>query len=902
MDQNFETIAEWKAAGSPAGNETNNVTIGGGSGSSSNEPPQSSSISPSAQESGGYALATQEDSSEQIQKEYRDALAYNQRIQSGQEAVGEDFDWAAQNTSIENIKAKQVAISQINEIEQSYKDASIEIPSDVKAQLEQTRAAALSPFVSMGKEAFVSNAVANGMSRAEATAQYETNKGVYSVDVPTAVRAGIGDKAIERLMGEGAGEAIRGAKDYWSQVEAQRTDIASQNKAIASLELYKSGTGYDIDKAIKEGHLTDVQKAGFAKEDITAAQSRLGVAAQSPYLNNKSTIALPTAEEMAKYGISSVEQAKIKDMQKGFAAIPSGMSLTPSGLISNIKPPPPMSLDQYIANTLYSNNITQSKIDFGQNPELILSKDKNVQADYAIWSNQQNAIAKATKDYRTQYGEGKFGQTITATTIGQNIGIFPLPAIDIALQPGGNLKKPSFADWAWTGATALSIFTPKLGLFKGKTPPSTAWAAGTDIESIISKGRATGIPVEGLGQIRTLEGNLVRIPLNITKESPTGISSLKQPALWLRNAPSYLVRGEVNESPFIIKGFAGKASLGEKLIINYEEGAGGIYRPKYYIGGKELNIPIQPEWNPGDLTATRQTGFYYPKGGLKSSGGSSSAVADSYRMTGAQAARLASENGINISKPSYVWYEQIGGVLVPRISSFPQPNKIPTTKVILEEITTPISVPIIAPSITPIANPIEVPSIIQAPLAQPNIVTTPIEISIPTPTPTAMPIPIEIAVPDIPKLYIPTPDILTPIVTEPPVRKFPPIKPSIPAGTTGVGTGRASDRLKKYFLRTYTMPELYVALPTGLLMKPEKLGKRLWKKMIQQPEGADLTASEDMFDGVPGESDTSVETPFGIKRDVKIISRKVKVRAGASELNRTYRGRELSGTTLGINL
>ena len=267
---------------------------------------QRSIISPATQESQGYAPATS-DSNQAIQtsQERQEAIAYAQTQEYRDRVASDDPNVAGAEISLQSIQNKEEILSNLKAVENSYTKAGIDIPQSVKTEIEQARAQVNSQLTNFQKAA----------------------GGGYSVgiDVPMAVRAGIGDNTIERLMGEGAGEAIRGAKNYWSEVDTQRASVAEQNKALTNLESYKEGEGYNIDKAISEGHLSDVQKARFDSKDIVAAQARIGASGQLPYLNTGTKVASPTVAELSKYGITIEEQAKIASIQsrKGFADLPS---------------------------------------------------------------------------------------------------------------------------------------------------------------------------------------------------------------------------------------------------------------------------------------------------------------------------------------------------------------------------------------------------------------------------------------------------------------------------------------------------------------------------------------------------------------------------------------------------
>jgi len=228
--------------------------------------PQESSISPSVQREFGYAPATQEKpdfsyKSPPIEQQYQQAIDYN-RSEEGQRAIARG-DVSKQD--FENVQTKLDVLKQAKDVEDSYKDAGIEIPSDVKTSIDQARAQASSAFVTLSKT-----------SSGELQSQ---------IDIHSAVRAGTGESALRRLGIDS--EAIKGAKSYWEQVDSQRQQTGDQVRALESLSAYKSDKGYLIDQAIQEGHLDLVKKAGFTPSDINAAQGRIGQTQPLPYLSSK---------------------------------------------------------------------------------------------------------------------------------------------------------------------------------------------------------------------------------------------------------------------------------------------------------------------------------------------------------------------------------------------------------------------------------------------------------------------------------------------------------------------------------------------------------------------------------------------------------------------------------------
>jgi len=757
----------------------------------------------------------------QIEKEYRDAIDFNDKIQSGEVNPGDDFDYEGQKASVQNIQNKLAAIETATAVEKSYEDAGKEVPAEVKKTLTELKAQALSPFATIEKK----------------DGQFQTR-----FDTRTALVAGIGESALEK-MGISR-EAITGAKQNIQEQKEYRNAVTEQNKALTSLSDYKSGTGYNIEQAIRDGKLNEVKRAGFTTSDIEDAQKKLGTTLPLPKADNK--------------GFAEIATAPAYDTRVSMRAADP----YPTGLLR-----------------------------FG-NPKALLGPQGPI----------SEKIIQLTPGGRWAYTSGVnpiLRQNINAPFAG------PLVSVQAQKEAGYPVTGKDFAIAG--GMTVLSIAPFFL---KGASPkiPTVKYAPGTSMEEI-AVGRATGVPVEGFKQIRTLEGNLVSQPISIVGDTrfASGIARSdigKLPTLYTRENPAYLLRGESGQ-PIIVRGVSSTESFGQKLNVIYEADSGGVYRPSYYIGSKKLDIPTKPNWNPGSFSDVTETGFYSPKPTGGSGGGSSSVVAESSRMTPEQIARFREPS--TIPNTNYTSTVKMGGLLVPRYSSYPETRTISTEEI--SESNRPSEAPAISPIVTP--------SITNTP--NPVIINTPEIVKFPTPIPISTsegtfpeeePTPVGSQSPDLinnpPTPYSPPSTYTPPEEYIPPVEKVPtpvvPIAP-IPIGSFGAGWGGKHGKKSHYFLRMFEIPEMYVALPEGLQMKPSKLGKPLWKKFLAHPAGVEQIEDIDDFVGVPGQ-EISVKTPFGIKKNVKVISKRVKLKSGASEqnLSRMYRGRELPGTTLGSSL
>jgi hypothetical protein len=137
-------------------------------------------------------------------------------------------------------------------------------------------------------------------------------------------------------------------------------------------------------------------------------------------------------------------------------------------------------------------------------------------------------------------------------------------------------------------------------------------------------------------------------------------------------------------------------------------------------------------------------------------------------------------------------------------------------------------------------------------------------------TPSILTVPI--TVPSV-NITINTPDPT--IIEPPPVRKIPPIIPlfqDLP-GISG-GGGYAKHGLHSVYTYTpFEIPEMYVALPDIIGLKPDALSTKLFGKLLRSPQGVDLLGEENFED-----------TPFG-RKSIRTVVAKARLKGGATEGN-----------------
>jgi hypothetical protein len=361
---------------------------------------------------------------------------------------------------------------------------------------------------------------------------------------------------------------------------------------------------------------------------------------------------------------------------------------------------------------------------------------------------------EATKEYRDKYGPGGLAAG-TALAIGE---VFT-PAFKI-LEPTIGIGKLSILDKIIIGAQIASIVIPvAISRMSPKVAGSVVkYAPGTEIEDIVA-GRAKG---------------LVTTQTGIVSEGPAVISG-EAPAIWSKGSKYYVVYGETGKS-FGVP-VSSLHSFGEPLRVVYTE-SGGVSRPLYYIGKQRINL--EGEWNPGNLSDVKETGFYSPRtpqGGGGGGGVGTAPALETGRMTPENVARLgAAEPGtVNIT-PLFT----PGFTNIPSNEPYPLSPNMP----IVEPMPLPGSPPAVTPSTYPPQTPV-IPNV--QPITPPVSVVVPEGTSEPTPTivdeptpvteitPTPEPIPvIPEAPPVVPVISEPPPPPALETPPPPPVKKIPP--------------------------------------------------------------------------------------------------------------------------------
>ncbi len=141
--QHFETVAEWKSAGSPEGTETFSVTIGRTPPTPTPEPTLAPEPTPEP-EPVPFTL-------EQREKELREAIELSERVERGEvpSGLGLEEEYGAEYLkSVEDVKAKYEMLQQAKQVEKSYAEAGVSLTPEAEQYIEQVRAIAASPVSS----------------------------------------------------------------------------------------------------------------------------------------------------------------------------------------------------------------------------------------------------------------------------------------------------------------------------------------------------------------------------------------------------------------------------------------------------------------------------------------------------------------------------------------------------------------------------------------------------------------------------------------------------------------------------------------------------------------------------------------------------------------------------------
>lgn len=383
-------------------------------------------------------------------------------------------------------------------------------------------------------------------------------------------------------------------------------------------------------------------------------------------------------------------------------------------------------------------------------------------------------------------GEGKYGylgSTGIIPIVRDNMSapiIGNLISVEAAREAGFN---PSVGDWTLASVLTAAQIIP----FFVKLPSggfTAKYASGTAIENI-AKGRSTGVPVEGLGQIRTLEGNLVSIPVETIGgqqfASGSAISDIsKMPVVWDKGARFVIVMGEEGQ-PLRIP-VSSLESFGQPLRVFYEE-SGGQYKPFYYIGKEK--IPISPERPSGGYGGMPET----PTGGIGLAPAGTGVRVVTIPETLAPVMPRATPM-FPVIIPSIIPERKVEPVTLPAISP-----AIPTLPITQPGITGPASVPVIYPTPAGFPIPVPIPTMVSSPMPIPTVAVVPtpttIATPVPVPTPTSTPVPAPIPTPPAAGMPVPTP------TTPPTVPTTPKVPPSLlpPLGDGRIGRAGSGERI-----------------------------------------------------------------------------------------------------------
>jgi hypothetical protein len=371
--------------------------------------------------------------------------------------------------------------------------------------------------------------------------------------------------------------------------------------------------------------------------------------------------------------------------------------------------------------------------------------------------------------------------------------------------------------------------------------PVARYAAVTETGLPVVKGRATGVPIKGIGELPHLEGKLYEVPVQYVPDTPGTIYALKQPVLWKPGMKALKVTGEMGDQPI-------RVDLPHTGIIPQTtwQMRGGIVVPKGIVSPKRIwvesprgsgiwkqvpepiEIPIGEELTPGTTTFRKP-----PVVPIRPSGAPS--APSTATMTPEQAAKYLPQTDL----PPYAFERTPGGLYVPKLTASPYITEtVPPEK--LKETAVPITVP--QPSATdkpsPILALISIPRQQTAPLPTTTPVPSLIRTPLPTPALRRTPVPTLTA----PLMFDmpPPPDV--PVFKVPPP---PPPPPPLLPGITGIsiygGRGGTRRKLKPtYEKQTRAIPKLVVYLPTTKEEEEEEdfektpFGKRVVKGIIPE--------------------------------------------------------------------
>lgn len=639
-------------------------------------------------------------------------------IQSG---IGSNYKEKAKE-NVESAKEKLNIINQIKQVESSYKNAGVAIPKETKAQLDQMKEIAYgkaSPFLTLipSKSGVTIKADTYNYLR------YAPN------DENTLLKLGIPKSQIDNTK-RNIYDVLSARRENLNIIRQQREQLANRERALNNLKDFKvyddygNLAGYNLREAITAGKIKDIKNAGFSQKDIDIA--------------HQMAIGLTPAMVSEMY-----QQPKTSKYSQE------------------------MSLDKYIANRLSDASIERSRVDFSNiSTYMARNSTPEMQKQYQNWKKEQDAIAQYTKDYKSQYGEGKFAQTVSATVAGTNIGIFPLPAFEKVIQPGGKWSDVNAGDWWLTGASVASVALP------------ITYSGIRNVLSARNVLKGT-FPTKAPG-IRTLQ------KFEIT---PSTTKEFQNPALLKRTIDVSKPIKMKTDIPYVQESPVSKQWLQgtTELIIPQERGGFGISKPS--------------------------TTPYMPRSGFSATHSPSTAT-----MTVDQ---LLKELGIGYSPAARQTVKSFV-IPIPKFNPVeplivPQTTPIPSTNPFF--ITTPIAPTPLLPSAAPISTPqpsittttfypiipAKLPSTQNRPIPVSEKIIVPTPVQVPTPTLVSSPVSYTVVTP-------------IEIVSEDSSNKrMPPIPPLLLPDSESSEFDRGIKKINKrprFLEYTFKIPKLQVYLPT----------------------------------------------------------------------------------------
>lgn len=787
------------------------------------------------------------------EKELRESIKPETVAKVEEGIKSEGGSLAEYQEAVEETKAKVSALEKAKEVEESYKKAGVEMPSEVKSQISKVKELTVgeaAPFV-----------------------KFEKDTGKAKVDVRTALVAGIGQKTLEKMGIDR--EAITGVK---KQMTTATVETKEKPKAIT-----QKPTPEFLIRDPKTGKFISVTEKSFKEYEQTKSKIESQKASQS-YLSSIPGVLIPG--EKLPPGMYGPELPDRYDLRKAIVAgTPKSVMINAGFTESQISEAKDMTTltDKPLSKTAYIGRYFSER-----GWELPTFMGGTVDKDYGTEKEVTDLyvhLGEASKSYKEKYGT-----EAVARDIGIQAAAFVAPAAR-AWHPEVTVRDIKPSEWAWTGVNLAliggAIAAPKIMTLR--TPKVPAVRYGTVTRLGFPKSTATGIPETPLHPIK---GKLIPGPPELVTKG-----TIKTPVSYIKEAPmtkaqlAKLMSGKSEYKPISsikVYGETGEVTkfLTPAQVYKYTPGV-----PEALYGGKRVpvgvisktRIPIEP---PPSFTRPMTTGKLPTApviGGL-----GTARVASTTTMTPEQVARLTAAPERTVT----VWYQTTpSGQLVPRITTGAVPVTIPLVRTIPQKREVPIEVPtttiteISKPTIEPVPTTVGIPTPQKIPTEAP--ITTPVVTEMPEPTEYIIPepVPTPIVVPeDTPYIppyepYYPVIEYPPPVEEKPPIEKIPKVPlPTIP-GLSLLDSGRISRHglASSYVSYSQVIPEIVVYLPTWEGLKPPKIASKLWHKFGGLQDGIELLGDEEFE-----------ETPFG-RKTVRPVVARAKLAAGARRVSGSYK-------------